>query len=126
MTSISRASAERLEYDGKADKMQMFTNAEIQQGDRRGQGRLHLLRRQHGVLSGRRRRLGANAGKSQGPGARYDPAAQEAAATDKPVPVAPARLRASETIRFAAQQARRMRRSRSSYAPGPADNQVWP
>ena len=35
--------SERLEYDGKKDKMQMFTNAEIRKGIRRGEGRLHLL-----------------------------------------------------------------------------------
>ena len=48
--------AERLEYDGKADKVQMFTNARIKHGQRRGARRLHFLRRGDGVLPGDRRR----------------------------------------------------------------------
>ena len=66
---------ERIEYDGKADKMQMFTNARDQARQRRGARRLHFLRRNHRVLPGHRRRQdGGHAGQSAGPGPRRDPA----------------------------------------------------
>ena len=59
--------AERIEYDGAADKVQMFTRAHAARAGR-GARQLHLLRRGDRVLPGhRRRQSGRDRRQSAGP-----------------------------------------------------------
>ncbi len=115
--------AERIEYDGRAEKMQMFTRAMMKRRGRSA-GKLYLLRFADRVLPGHRRRSQGRQREQPrrpGPGHHVNPRGQGPPAPGAPVTSQALRVRFRRPARRDSSPAKsRERRQPDTLCPGPS------